>query len=203
MRAASLVRRAQLLAGVDVNHRVANHDSINDLRDALERPVAASEEAADALEQAVTDAVKAGTDVLHEMPRPGGADRAEAPLVGTAIPSAISTANHALLTGGVSTPPRSGMIAKVFNDGDASHLVVVLAGLADLLDAASQDIFAAAGGRNPLRTSKPSAYFRGGEWPRCRPAHNILAWLPEGHAPKGLQGWHVFRARLRQALRIG
>ena len=32
---------------------------------------------------------------------------------------------------------------------------------------------------------------------------DILAWLLEEHAPKGLQGWHVFRARLRQALRIG
>jgi hypothetical protein len=32
---------------------------------------------------------------------------------------------------------------------------------------------------------------------------DILAWLLEEHAPRGLQGWHVFRARLRQALRIG
>jgi hypothetical protein len=32
---------------------------------------------------------------------------------------------------------------------------------------------------------------------------DILAWLLEEHAPKGLQGWHVFRARLRQTLRIG
>jgi hypothetical protein len=32
---------------------------------------------------------------------------------------------------------------------------------------------------------------------------DILAWLVEEHAPKGLQGWHVFRARLRQTLRIG
>jgi hypothetical protein len=32
---------------------------------------------------------------------------------------------------------------------------------------------------------------------------DILAWLIEEHAPKGLQGWHVFRARLRQTLRIG
>jgi hypothetical protein len=32
---------------------------------------------------------------------------------------------------------------------------------------------------------------------------DLLAWLLEEHAPKGLQGWHVFRARLRQALRIG
>jgi hypothetical protein len=32
---------------------------------------------------------------------------------------------------------------------------------------------------------------------------DILAWLLEEHAPKGLQGWHVFRARLRQTLHIG
>ncbi len=32
---------------------------------------------------------------------------------------------------------------------------------------------------------------------------DILAWLLEEHAPRGLQGWHVFRARLRQTLRIG
>jgi hypothetical protein len=32
---------------------------------------------------------------------------------------------------------------------------------------------------------------------------DILAWLLEEHAPKGVQGWHVFRARLRQTLRIG
>ena len=32
---------------------------------------------------------------------------------------------------------------------------------------------------------------------------DILAWLLEEHAPRGLQGWHVFRARLRQVLRIG
>jgi len=32
---------------------------------------------------------------------------------------------------------------------------------------------------------------------------DLLAWLLEEHAPKGLQGWHVFRARLRQTLRIG
>jgi hypothetical protein len=32
---------------------------------------------------------------------------------------------------------------------------------------------------------------------------DILAWLLEEHASKGLQGWHVFRSRLRQTLRIG
>jgi hypothetical protein len=32
---------------------------------------------------------------------------------------------------------------------------------------------------------------------------DILAWLLEEHAPKGLQGWHIFRARLRHTLRIG
>ena len=32
---------------------------------------------------------------------------------------------------------------------------------------------------------------------------DILAWLLEEHAPKGLQGWHVFRRGLRPALHIG
>jgi hypothetical protein len=31
---------------------------------------------------------------------------------------------------------------------------------------------------------------------------DLLAWLLEEHAPRGLPGWHVFRARLRQVLRI-
>ncbi len=31
---------------------------------------------------------------------------------------------------------------------------------------------------------------------------DLLAWLLEEHAPKGLQGWHVLRARLRQTLHI-
>lgn len=32
---------------------------------------------------------------------------------------------------------------------------------------------------------------------------DLLAWLLEEHAPRGVQGWHVFRSRLRSVLRIG
>jgi hypothetical protein len=32
---------------------------------------------------------------------------------------------------------------------------------------------------------------------------DILAWLLEENTPHGLQGWHVFRSRLRQLLRVG
>lgn len=32
---------------------------------------------------------------------------------------------------------------------------------------------------------------------------DLLAWLLEENAPKGMQGWHVLKARLRQALRLG
>jgi len=158
MRAASLVRRAQLLAGADRNNRLANHDSINDLRGALERLTAVSGEVAAALEGAVNDAVKAGADVLHEMPRAGGAGRVEALLTGTVIPKFSATLAHALFLKGLSTNPHRAMIGKAFGDADAAHLTSVLAGLADLLDSAAQAIFAAAGARNPLAgVTKPSS----------------------------------------------
>jgi hypothetical protein len=50
--------------------------------------------------------------------------------------------------------------------------------------------------------SDAAALFGGMRWYEGFKRIDILAWLLEEHAPKGLHGWHVFRSRLRQSLRI-